>query len=1331
MDRAKYLAAIQPHYSGYQELHVHSVGSFRDAVNEVKDIFDAAEELGRRAVSITDHGNWTRLFEALKERTKREKRTLEKTLSLTGTPEADIKKALKVIGDFDSIRCPNEKMWPFIEKYEDAYVMAAKESVQFIPGVEMYECLPVEGDEHRWHILFLAKDWMGAQALFRMCNLAQLNKHNEMPRCTTDTMKLFLGEGSEGHGHVIATSACLSGKISDTLLTRYYLNRKKEELLLSQEKMTVIAPEVIKDAQSKIAEMVENIAIANEDLASAKKLAKRKFDTAIKRAEKAYEKAVAGNNPDVLSMFSADDESVRAAKERLDGVLAEAKASQHAAARLPELTLAVSQKKDALKKMKEALANLEKANRPAARVQAKIDVVDEKIAALGDTFEQAKRYALEYEAIFGKGNFYIELQDHGLDRELLLKEQLIRLAEETGIPMTVANDVHYKDLAMKRKRDIVAALRFPNLTLADIANQVGNDQLYFKSDEQMMQLFVNVPTAIENTNRIAEACNVYYKKEMHLPRFVDTANGLSPAQYLRKMATKNVIAKYPDCKQWTPERQKAFKERLFYELGVIEKMGYSSYISIVEDFIRYTREHFGPESVGPGRGSGAGSLVCYLIGITNIDPLRYGLIFERFLNPERVSMPDIDTDFAPSIRDKVIEYVAERYAYKGEYIEELKGTVCAINTEGVLAAKSSVRQVGKVTGVPLTICDRIAKLIPMTVGMTLKKALKESNELFVLYNEDEQVKMLLDDAILVEGTPVQTGVHAAGVIIADRPISDYAPMFWNEKKNTWVIQYDMVSCEADCGMLKMDFLGLRNLDIIMRCKSFIKKSKDIVIDSVAIEQADDESVITAIYGKADTDGIFQFESGGMKKILRSFSPKQIEDVILLNAAYRPGPMQYIPQVTDVKFQRAEPNYIVPEMKGILEPTYGSPIYQEQIQQIFHKIAGFSLGQADIIRRAMSKKHLDELVAAKDGFVSGFKKKGAKETDIEKFWNELLDFAKYAFNKSHAAAYSVLSYYTAWLKHYYPVEYMASLMSYSTKENVGLYVKNAKDYGIKILPPDVNCSLCYTAPTQKGEIRFGLEGLKDVGAAAEKIVEERKTGGRFESFDDFVLRCVLMGVDKGAIESLIKTGALGVLVQNRQAAIENLPAYISACRTAIRGVYKQAEENGADNVIPLEGRLPRWVYNQIAVKGGFKLPTGLLCAEYDYTTILQMEKDSAGFYVSGNPLEKHRDVLTKYVHSPISDVSEGELDVTLVGHISNRTILKRKSDGKSMCKFMLEDLTGTIEAICFVNQYERFGKQLSEGSIAMLKGKVEAQNDLFNEGEEKALQFIVRSGRKLA
>ncbi len=527
------------------------------------------------------------------------------------------------------------------------------------------------------------------------------------------------------------------------------------------------------------------------------------------------------------------------------------------------------------------------------------------------------------------------------------------------------------------------------------------------------------------------------------------------------------------------------------------------------------------------------------------------------------------------------------------------------------------------------------------------------------------------------------------------------------------------------------FLGLRNLDIIMRCKDFVKKAKGVVVDSIAVEQADDADVIADIYGNGDTDGVFQFESGGMKKTLRSFVPKQIEDVILLNAAYRPGPMQYIPQVTDVKFKRAEPNYIVPEMKDILEPTYGSPIYQEQIQQIFHEIAGFSLGQADIIRRAMSKKHLDELEAAKDGFVAGFRAKGAKDDEIERFWNELLEFAKYAFNKSHAAAYSVLSYYTAWLKHYYPVEYMASLMSYSTKDDIGLYVKDAKDYGITILPPDINRSFAYTAPTKSGQIRFGLEGLKDVGAAAEKIIAERRARGPFKSLADFLLRCVIAGVEKSAIESLVKTGSLGTLVVNRQEVVENLSGYISACRAAIRKADEDAKKSEGFIKNPCdESQIQSWLYQRIDENGPFVLPAAEPCAEYDYTTMLKQEKEYAGFYVSGNPLEKYRNLLTKYVHTPISEVTAEESEVTVVGHITELTVLKRKSDGRSMCKFTIEDLTGSLEAICFVKQYERLNGQLTEGAIVTVKGKIEAQDDNAGEDSKKRLQMVVRSGRKL-
>lgn len=681
------------------------------------------------------------------------------------------------------------------------------------------------------------------------------------------------------------------------------------------------------------------------------------------------------------------------------------------------------------------------------------------------------------------------------------------------------------------------------------------------------------------------------------------------------------------------------------------------------------------------------------------------------------------------MRDKVVEYVSKRYAYRQDYpVEELKGTVCSINTEGVLAARSAIRQVGKVTGVAYSMCDQVAKLVPATVGMTLKKALEESDKLQQLYHEDDQVKRLIDDAMLVEGTPVQTGVHAAGVIIADKPISEYAPMFWNTKKNTWVIQYDMVSCESDCGLLKMDFLGLRNLDIIMRAKNFIRKTEGGQVDYSNVLRADDTAVIDEIYGKGDTDGVFQFESGGMKQTLQSFVPKSIDDVILLNAAYRPGPMQFIPDVTNVKFGRQKATYIVPEMASILDATYGSPIYQEQIQQIFHEIAGFSLGQADIIRRAMSKKYLDELVAAKGKFVAGFKAKGASDTDIEQFWNGLLEFAKYAFNKSHAAAYSVLSYQTAWLKHYYSVEYMASLMSYTDKEGIGLYIKDAKDYGITVLPPDINKSIVYTAPTKNKEIRYGLEGLMDVGAAAERIVVERKNRGLFKSYKDLLIRCTIAGIDKGAIESLIKSGAIPKdIVDNRQEAVENLVQYMDACRSAMKTALKNDEDLNAlmeSNRDVAAAKL----YELLSADGGVYFPPAIHFKEYDYEEMLKLEKEYTGFYISGHPLDKYEMTLRRYTSRQIAGLENDEKEVVLAGHITEFQNLRRKKDGKAMCKFVLEDLSGSIDTLCFAYHYERLASQLTEGAVVCLKGNIEVELD--DDGNISSRQFIIQSGRKI-
>lgn len=1318
----EYLKKIEPRYTGYQELHVHTAGSFRDGSNSVADVFDSAEELGRNAVAITDHGNWTRLFMALKERTKREKKILKSELTSLGLDAAEIDNILKTMGDFDTVRNPSKKMEPYIEKYENAFVTTAQKAIQFVPGVEYYESLRAEAeDPTKFHIIFYAKDWEGARVLFTMGNLAQLNKHNDIARTTIDQMQFFFGEGARGHGHVIATSACMSGRIPSILLKSYY-NREKRKQIKKELALKSSLEEELFDLEQDVLILEHKKNQANDLYKDTKKVAGKKHTTAITRAEKAYQKAL-DKQKTAQTQFGQDssdvDTAVAAALEVLEAAKEAERLSNEAKNNLDTLLGAVEAYKAEIKEKKSELSSLKKLNAPTLKLKAQLESLEKEAEEFGDVYADAKELAIRYESIFGKGNFFIELQDHGIPQEYFIRESLIRISKETGIPLTVSNDVHYKDLNMKRKRDILATLRFKGQKIEDVAGAIGNDQLWFKSNAEMAALFADVPEAVENTSRIAEQCNVFYEKDMHLPEFIDDANGFTPDEYLKKVSIRNIVNRYPDCKSWGAERKAEFLKRLDYELSVIQKMGYSSYLSIVEDFISYSRKNFSEDSVGPGRGSGAGSLVCYLAGITNIDPLRYGLIFERFLNPERVSMPDIDTDFAPSIRENVIEYVKQKYAYKEPYwVDELKSTVCSIYTESTLAARSAIRQAGRATGVDIKLCDKIAKMVPTTVGITLKKAMAEVPELQKEYLNNADVRELLNDAILIEGTPSNTGVHAAGVIIADKPISEYAPLFLSDDGNSWIIQYDMVSCENDLGLLKMDFLGLRNLDIIMKAKGYIKKRQNKEIHFSDVKEADDANVIKSIFASGETNGIFQFESGGMKQTLKQFMPETIDDVILLNAAYRPGPMQYIPKVTRVKHGKEDADYLVPKMQSILESTYGSPIYQEQIQQIFNEVAGFSLGEADIIRRAMSKKHLDELEAAQDSFVDGLTDAGAGQMEISKFWEELLEFAKYAFNKSHAAAYSVLSYYTAWLKHYYPVEYLSSLITFTEKDKVGAYINDCKQAHITVLGPDVNCSLVDTAPTKNGDIRYGLDKIKSVGAAAAKITQIRKLIGTFKSYEQFIACCVIEGVNKGAMESLVYSGALDSLIKNRNQAITNLEAYTE--------VYRSAAQEARSNFPDLEDADFIQKVMELAAQ---HLPELIEVEEFDYLEKLKHEKDVLGFYTSGHPLEKHKAVLDKYEHTDLADIDDREFEGSFVGHITNYMILARKSDNKPMCKFVLEDLTGSMEVICFTNNYPKYKNILSENAVVNIMGDVKMESD--DDGNISSKQIVLSYAKQIA
>ena len=678
---------------------------------------------------------------------------------------------------------------------------------------------------------------------------------------------------------------------------------------------------------------------------------------------------------------------------------------------------------------------------------------------------------------------------------------------------------------------------------------------------------------------------------------------------------------------------------------------------------------------------------------------------------------DIDTDLAPFVRGKVINYVANKYAYKDPYpVDELRSTVCNIVTEGKLAAKAAVRNVARITDVPLDTADMVAKMIPAKPKMTIKKAMEENPDLATQYKNNLTVKHLLDDAMLVEGIPVQTGVHAAGVIIADKPVSEYAPLLWNDEKNCWVIESDMVECEKTLGLLKMDFLGLENLDILNLALKYIKTTKKVAVHFHDINKADDPNVIRDIYACGRTNGVFQFESDGIKKALTGFNPTSIDDVILMNAAYRPGPMDSIPEITEVKNGTEKPNYIIPQMEQILGKTYGSAIYQEQIMQLF-QLVGFSLGEADVIRRAMSKKHLDEIEAAKDKFVSGMIEQGGKPADVEKFWIRLLAFASYAFNKSHAAAYSIVSYYTAFLKYYFPCEYLSAQLSY-TPEKLKLFLSDLKYAGLTLLQPDINSGVPNFAPMpgNNKQIRFGIKAIKGVSAAAQIIYDLRDTKksnpnahhlGPCKDYKDFIVRSIVYGVDMGVCTALVRAGALDCLMQDgetRRQFDEALAPACESCKKAMKSAIKEDETLAGDNL-----------YRRLMDSWGLPDECIQQKEEYDIDTKLGYELELLGAYVSGTPVQPYLSVITK---SANRDRAIGELTLNdrgrtdIAGRIRDFKIIYRKSDHAPMAKFMLDDETDSISCVAFTGAYATFGYLLKDGAVVSLSGtpKFETNDD---------------------
>ncbi|MFQ9514519.1 MAG: DNA polymerase III subunit alpha [Eubacterium sp.] len=926
----------------------------------------------------------------------------------------------------------------------------------------------------------------------------------------------------------------------------------------------------------------------------------------------------------------------------------------------------------------------------------------QRYLARGD-YENGKAAALRYVDIFGKENYFLELQDHGIPEQRTVNQQLLRLSQDIGIDLVCTNDVHYTFEDDVEAHDILLCIQTGKKKADEDRMRYEGGQYYLKSPEEMAQLFKYVPQALENTQKIADRCNVTFEFGVtKLPNF-EVPEGYTPWTYLKELCENGLRRRYPVFRGEKDGHcilsKEELKERLAYELNTIKDMGYIEYFLIVWDFIHYAKSN--GIAVGPGRGSAAGSIVSYCLEITDIEPMRYNLLFERFLNPERVSMPDIDVDFCIERRQEVIDYVGRKYG---------KDHVAQIVTFGTLKAKGVIRDVGRVLDMPYAQCDEIAKMVPKELNITLDDALKQNRELKALYDSDEQVKYLIDMSRRLEGLPRHASMHAAGVVICGKPVDEYVPLS-RAADGSITTQYIMTTLE-ELGLLKMDFLGLRNLTVIQNTERFIKKNRGIELDLDKIDY-NDKKVLDYI-GTGNTEGIFQLESGGMKSFMKELKPESLEDIIAGISLYRPGPMDFIPKYLEGKNNRERVTYDCPQLEHILEPTYGCIVYQEQVMQIVRDLAGFSMGRSDNLRRAMSKKKQGVMNSERQIFVYGDEKEGVKgcvnngisEDVANKIYDEMIDFAKYAFNKSHAAAYGVVAYQTAYLKYYYTAEFMAamltSVMDISSK--VAEYVYSCRSMGIKILPPDINEGESGFS-AQGNDIRYGLTAIKNVGKAIiDNIVAERETHGKYKDLEDFITRTSGLGVNKRAIENFIKAGAFDSLNATRK---QMMMVYIQI----MDGVNQEKKD-------AMAGQITLFDFADEEAKQTYKVQMPDV-GEYSDDQKLEFEKEVIGIYASGHPLQAQEVKWRKHITNMSIDFAEPEEEeepkvkdkskVTVGGIVSAITKKFTKS-GQQMAFVTLEDLVGTVEIIVFPRQFDRNRASIVEGRKLFITGEASIEEN---------------------
>ena len=906
-------------------------------------------------------------------------------------------------------------------------------------------------------------------------------------------------------------------------------------------------------------------------------------------------------------------------------------------------------------------------------------------------YEEAKEAAKRHLEIFGEGNYFLELQDHGIPLQRQVNQGIMRLSKELNIPLVATNDCHYINADDWEAHDILLCIQTGKKVSDENRMRYEGGQYYVKSEEEMRQLFPYAPEAIENTHKIAERCNVEIEFGVtKLPRF-DVPDGYDSWGYLNHLCDEGFALRYPD-------DDGTLRARLDYELGTIKSMGYVDYFLIVWDFINFAKSH--GIAVGPGRGSAAGSIVAYCLKITDIDPIRYQLLFERFLNPERVSMPDIDVDFCYERRQEVIDYVVEKYG---------KDQVAQIVTFGTLAARGVIRDVGRVMDLPYSLCDQVSKMVPAELNITLDLALQKNPELKTLYESDEQVKKLIDMSKRLEGLPRHTSMHAAGVVISRTSIDEYVPLS-RGADGTIVTQFTMTTLE-ELGLLKMDFLGLRTLTVIQDAVKMIEKDYGVKLDLEHIDY-DDKKVMDSL-GTGKNEGVFQLESGGFKTFMKELKPTTLEDIIAGISLYRPGPMDFIPKYLKGKNDPASITYTCPQLEPILKPTYGCIVYQEQVMQIVRDLAGYTLGRSDLVRRAMSKKKAAVMAKERQNFVYGNAEEGVKgciangidEKTANQIYDDMTDFAKYAFNKSHAAAYAVVAYQTAFLKFYYPKEFMAALMT-SVMDNttkVSEYILACRNMGISILPPDINEGYSGFSVSGNG-IRYGLSAIKSVGrAVVDVIIAERENGGLFKSLDDFVSRMSNKEVNKRTLESFIKSGALDTLPGTRKQKL------------IVSGDLLESKAREKKTV--MEGQLSFFDLAPEEEKDNFQI-TFPNVGEYDKQTLLAFEKETIGIYVSGHPMEEYRELWEKNVTAKTSDfvvdedgktVVEDNSNVVIGGMITSKKVKTTKTN-QLMAFITIEDLVGTVEVLVFPKIYEKNRPSFTEENKVFVRGRASIGDD---------------------